>query len=510
MTRFLRGIPLRIRLVAAVVVLVAGGLAVSGLVATAALHSYLLQRVDTQLSTAQPPPEAFCGGGDFGGGHGFRGRDFPTQFYVAHYDGSGAPVCTQQPTTSSGTPNIGTLTPDRADQLSRQPFTVGSTSGGGSWRALVHVDPNGYDLVATSLGDVDHTVSRLVLLEVGVGLVVLVLLAGAGYVVIERSLKPLVDVEHTAVAIAGGDLSQRVPDLDPRTEIGRLTRALNTMLGQIETAFARQRQSEQAARVSEDRMRRFVADASHELRTPLTSIRGFAELYRQGAVRDPREVTRVMRRVEDEAQRMGLLVDDLLLLARLDQERPLMFAPVDLLTIAADAVHDAQAVAPDRSVDLNVSGSPPVITGDEARLRQVLHNLVTNALRHTPAGTPVTVRLATASERAVVEVVDHGAGLSPDARDRVFERFYRVDESRARDHGGSGLGLSIVAALVAAHGGNVGVEDTPGGGATFRVELPIALETHSDLSADGQPPSSAIAEARYTDTNIKRNGGAKR
>jgi len=471
MKHMLRGVPLRIRLVAAVVVLVAGGLAVSGFVATAALHSYLLQRLDTQLATAPGPDCNRFGdrGGPFGG-HG--PGNFPTQFYVAHYDQNGALQCAQQPSTTSATPDVGTMTPDRADDLSRRAFTAPSTGGGAQWRVVVNVDQNGIDLVATSLSDIDHTVNRLVLLEIGVGLVVLVLLAGAGYYVIERSLKPLVDVERTAAAIAAGDLSRRVPDQDPRTEVGRLTAALNSMLAQIEHAFARQRESEQAARTSEDRMRRFVADASHELRTPLTSIRGFAELYRQGAVKDRREVTRVMRRVEDEAQRMGLLVDDLLLLARLDQERPLTFAPVDLLTVAADAVHDAQAVAPDRQVDLDVAGPPPVVTGDEARLRQIVHNLVTNALRHTPEGSPVSVRLSSSDDKAVVEVVDHGPGLSADVRERVFERFYRIDESRTRAHGGSGLGLSIVAALVAAHGGAVRIDDTPGGGATFRVELP--------------------------------------
>jgi two-component system OmpR family sensor kinase len=472
-----RGMPLRIRLIAAVVLLVAGGLAASGAVATTALHSYLLQRLDSQLASTQVPHDVCT---DFG--HGPRpGPQDPTtslesKFYVAHYERDGGPACTQAPNATAG-PDLGTLTAARADELSRHPFTAKSVGDGGdTWRTVVTVLPGGdIQVVASSLSDIDHTVSRLIVLEVMVGVVVLVLLAGAGYIVIERSLKPLVEVEQTAAAIASGDLSQRVPDRDPRTEVGRLARALNSMLAQIEHAFARQHESEQAARMSEERMRRFVADASHELRTPLTSIRGFAELYRQGAVGNSREVARVMGRVEDEAQRMGLLVDDLLLLARLDQERPLVFAPVDLLTVAADAVHDAQAVAPGRDVRLDVVDAPPVIAGDEARLRQVVHNLVTNALAHTPAGTPITVRLSSDDGRAIIEVIDHGTGLTAEARDRVFERFYRVDTSRTRDQGGSGLGLSIVAALVAAHGGSVRVDDTPGGGATFRVELPMSL-----------------------------------
>ena len=473
----LRGWPLRIRLVAAVVLLVAGGLALSGAVATAALHSYLVQRLDNQLTTARPPQDG-CSvfprdGGPGPGLHDPRG--FPTQFYVAHYTPAGVEECSQAASANDDAPNLGTLTAARAAQLSQHAFTVGSTQGDTHWRVVVNVSENDGDIsvVALQLTDINHTVNRLVLLELGVGMVVLVALAGAGYFLIERSLRPLVTVERTAAAIAAGDLSQRVPDSDPRTEVGQLTAALNTMLAQVENAFARQRESERAARNSENRMRRFVADASHELRTPLTSIRGFAELYRQGAVRDPREVGRVMQRVEDEAQRMGLLVDDLLLLARLDQERPLVFTQVDLLTIAADAVHDAKAVAPDRDIDLDVAGPPPVVSGDEARLRQVMHNLVTNALRHTPAGTPIAVRLRSSDRDALIDVIDHGAGLSDEARERVFERFYRVDESRTREHGGSGLGLSIVAALVAAHGGRVTVEDTPGGGATFRVELPL-------------------------------------
>jgi two-component system OmpR family sensor kinase len=220
-------------------------------------------------------------------------------------------------------------------------------------------------------------------------------------------------------------------------------------------------------------MRRFVADASHELRTPLTSIRGFAELYRQGAVQSPEDVARILRRVEDEAARMGLLVDDLLLLARLDQQRPLEQRPVDLLALATDAVQDARAVDPGRPVAVQVVGSPPgPVTGDEARLRQVVGNLVTNALNHTPPGTPVLVSVGGEPGWAVLAVTDRGPGLAPEDADRVFERFYRADASRTRAAGGTGLGLSIVAALVAAHGGRVDVESAPGRGATFRVRLP--------------------------------------
>ena len=255
------------------------------------------------------------------------------------------------------------------------------------------------------------------------------------------------------------------------------------MLDQIETAFRAREASESAAVASEDRMRRFVADASHELRTPLTSIRGFAELYRQGAVRETAELDRMMRRVEDEASRMGLLVEDLLLLARLDQARPLRAEPVDLLDVATDAAHDARVLAPDRQVDLDVRGDEaPVVLGDDARLRQVVANLVSNALTHTPAGTPVAVTLETATggrpesdpgTRSGSASTTRGRASTEEERDRVFERFYRADPSRTRAAGGSGLGLSIVAALVAAHGGRVTVESEPGRGSAFFVDLPL-------------------------------------
>jgi len=273
-----------------------------------------------------------------------------------------------------------------------------------------------------------------------------------------------------------------VPQWHPATEVGRLGTALNEMLGQIEEAFRAREASEGAARASEERMRQFVADASHELRTPLTSIRGFAELYRQGAVRDEPGVARLLSRIEDEAARMGVLVEDLLLLARLDTQRPLQSKPVDLTDLVTEAVHDARMLTPDRTISVEFDSAPVahplVVTGDRVRLRQVLDNLVGNAVTHTPAGTPVTVRLAERNgDRppvAVLEVADEGPGLTAEQAGRVFERFYRVDTSRSRaGGGGTGLGLAIVHALATAHAGTVELDTAPGAGATFRVLLPL-------------------------------------
>ncbi len=337
-------------------------------------------------------------------------------------------------------------------------------------------------LVAQGLGDVQGTVDRLAVLLAAIGALTVLVVAGVGYVLVRASLRPLRQVERTAAAIAAGDLTRRVPAADARTEVGALSAAVNTMLAEIETAFADRAASEADARRSEARMRRFVADASHELRTPLTTIRGFAELYRVGAGADPADTARYMGRIEGEATRMGLLVEDLLLLARLDQQRPLAAEPVDLLALAGDAVQDARAVDPSRDVRLEVGATdpPPIVTGDESRLRQVLGNLVGNALDHTPAGTPVTVGISTGPGKrtgrpaVVLTVADDGPGLDPDDAARVFERFYRADEARSRSAGGTGLGLAIVAALVAGHGGTVDVRSAAGSGASFRVELPLA------------------------------------
>jgi two-component system OmpR family sensor kinase len=296
-------------------------------------------------------------------------------------------------------------------------------------------------------------------------------------------------MEHAAADIAAGDLSRRVEPADEHTEVGRLGRALNVMLERIEAAFAERR-------ASEARLRRFVGDASHELRTPLTSIRGYAELFRHGAQERPEDLAKTMRRIEEESTRMGVLVDELLLLARLDQGRPLDREPVDLARVARDAVEDGRAVQPARPIDVVAEGKV-IVQGDDARLRQVAANLITNALEHTPAGTPVHVRVTVDGDEAVLEVADEGPGMSDEDAAKVFDRFFRVDPARARENGGSGLGLSIVAAIVQAHGGRVTVVSAPGAGARFVATIPLAGAPAVSEPVPDEPTPSMPAEETH-------------
>ncbi|TWP53831.1 HAMP domain-containing protein [Lentzea tibetensis] len=416
---------LRLRLVIVLVALLAAGLFGTWLVGSQVMEHYLLGQLDARLDRLASAP-----------------RWVPTRDTVVLRDSSSV----LSGTAFAGLPAYGTLTPG-------EHVTVGS------YRVLMR--PIGDDelIVALDQSDVDAAVDDLRITFLLISLGALALVAGLGYVLVRSSTRALEEVESVAQEIAAGDLSRRVPVRRPGSEVGRLASALNVMLGQIEQAFA--------VRVrSESRMRQFVADASHELRTPLTSIRGYAELYRQGAAADP---ALVLRRIEDQAARMGLLVEDLLQLARLDSDRPLALSPVDLVVLVVDAVEDARAIAPDRTVSVRLPSGPVVVLGDEARLRQVLSNLIDNAVTHTPGSSPIDVRLL---DTAVVEVADHGPGLAPEQAERVFERFYRSDSARSRENGGTGLGLAIVAALVAAHGGRVELDTAPAEGAVFRVVLP--------------------------------------
>ncbi|MCW2913031.1 MAG: hypothetical protein JWN52_1099 [Actinomycetia bacterium] len=490
-TRLVRA-PLWARLVAGTLLLVAVALVLTGLVGTRMLRGYLTDKLDQQLQFASHSRGPQPGGDQLGGRppDQLRGRRFMGIYAVIlNADGTLAEPLADPFTDDR--PALPTLSAGEVAARHAHPFTVDSANGsGGRWRVVARSEGDGRTrVVAMSLAEGDSTVARLGLIDAGVGAVVLACLAVAGYVLVRVSLRPLVEIEDTAEAIAAGDLARRVPERAVPAEVARLGGALNGMLAQIESAFRDRESSEVSARRSEDRMRRFVADASHELRTPLTSIRGFAELYRQeargrGDAADP-EAAKVLRRIEEEASRMGLLVEDLLLLARMDQQRPLDSRPVDLLSLAAGAVLDAQALAPDREIDLirlDASDSPVTVIGDEVRLRQVITNLITNALTHTPAGTPFRVGVGIAEEgnaglarwgdkRVVLEVADEGPGLPAAQAERVFERFYRAEQSRSRAHGGSGLGLSIVVALVHAHGGSVELETAPGEGAVFRIVL---------------------------------------
>ena len=471
-------VPLQITLVALMVVLVAVGLSATGVTATSLLRGYLTDQQDAQLrsvaqearrdpgliSTCLHPPQDFR-------------RIAPNLYYGCLPPDADSITVVLGPAEKGALPGLGRDTVEQLATTGRL-ATVSAVDGSTGWRVIaVHLPGPSTLFIGSDLSRDQAAIDRLVTIEVVVGLIVLAVLAMAGHVLVRNSLRPLTQVERTARAIAAGDLSQRVPDASQRTEVGRLSTALNGMLARIESSFRAQQASEAEARASEDRMRRFVADASHELRTPLTSIRGFAELYRQGAVTSPEETRRLMQRIEAEGARMGLLVEDLLQLARLDQQRPLTIVPVDLAEIAGDAVHDARAVQPDRPISLRLDESltdVPVVLGDEARLRQVVGNLVTNALTHTPVTAKVTVTVAEDDdpEVLVLRVADEGPGMAAGDAERVFERFYRADTSRTREAGGTGLGLAIVASLVAAHGGSVDLRTAPGQGAVFSVRLP--------------------------------------
>jgi two-component system, OmpR family, sensor kinase len=600
----LRGLPdrtpLRVKMVTAVLALVAIALAVISIAGISLLKNYLLDQADRTLQSYAHQAEGYVG--DYVSGGGVQ-NPYSSQGYVIWIPSNGHPVAVLEQVQGfhpgmgfSGSRQLQVLPapqiPDNTAWLTannNHEVTVPSQSGGLRWRVLVvaasvQTGPSSFAsgtmVVAVDVTSVYSTIGQLTYLDLIVSALLLLVILIVGIAVVRASLRPLTDIEKTAGAIAAGDLTRRVPDLDPRTEVGRLAQSLNAMLSQIERAFDARAESEFAARRSEERMRQFVADASHELRTPLTAIRGFAEYYRQrggaaeipgaagslppggdadgaeagaGAVASPRhgsnaepteraasgplppgDLNRIMQRVEQESSRMGGLVEDMLLLARLDQQRPLELGTVDMLTLAGDAVHDARVVAPDRSINLTVgSGAALLVLGDEARLRQVIGNLINNAISHTPEGSAIEVRVrlgsldewrsaAAAARRAaadragqgafavagpnpqpfpavVFEIADQGHGLTQSQAEHVFERFYRADQARTRQSsGGAGLGLAIVAALVAAHGGNVWVESPPAGGAIFRIAIPLAPEARNsgpDLD-DGTDPDILDSDRR--------------
>jgi two-component system, OmpR family, sensor kinase len=493
---------LRFRMVVATVALAAIALIVANVAGVALLRSTLIHQIDTQLEhQARASAKAKTSVPRRPSG----GRHLPADSRHYRYSADGT-LRYASPSSDNDQPRLGDFTALKA-RAGGAPFTVDGTEG--DWRVKVSAVAGGqqYAVYAVSLDAIQVTEETLLLVDAAVTALVLLLIALAAASVVRIGLRPLTRMERIAAEIAGGNLSRRVGDADPHTESGRLGAALNVMLARIEGAI-------HARSASERRLRQFLADASHELRTPLTSIKGFAQLYRRGGAPPGPDLDDAMERVEAEVDRMHLLVNDLLLLARLDEERPVARQPVDLLAVAADAVRDAHLRAPSRSLQLATFDSDSemfdavTVCGDEPRIRQVVNNLLTNALQHTVDGTPVTIRvgrrpagpdsdrcpaavvvgadLAADQLAAAVEVIDAGPGMELVDAQHVFERFYRADASRSRRHGGTGLGLAIVAAIVQAHRGRVELRTAPGAGARFRVLLPLTEAAEPDATVSAQ------------------------
>jgi len=530
-------ISLRTKMTGVSVFLLTLGLIVAGLGSMSVLRNYLTDQVTAKLTSDASV---------FDGKVVQFSRTDPSScsvftlpdYYIAVYSAEGTLLCSN--TTKYGEPSLGTMTLLRAKNLP-DVFAIAGTSKTSEWRVSRDLRQNPVSgdylsvFVGLSLADTNALVARYAAIFVFFALTVIILGAMLTRLLVTSTFSPLRDVEATAARFAAGDFTQRLAGATPNTEVGRLNRSLNAMLSRIDSAFA-----DRAKTI--DQMRRFVGDASHELRTPLVSVRGYAELYRMGAITKPEDVAQAMERIEKEAIRMGLLVEDLLELARIDEAKPLQLAEIDLVPLARDAALDTMASAPDRVVTVVVTETAPasdaaetpaggltlpeappappapaatatgtlflsgalarlrvrrpkpgaspevaalpapvtastktIIWAEENKIRQVLTNLVGNARRFTPDGSPIEIGVEKDDERgvAILSVIDHGEGIPPQIREKIFQRFWRADSSRNRDTGGSGLGLAIVASIVAAHKGSVEVVETPGGGATFRVLLPV-------------------------------------
>ena len=460
---------LRARLMLGVVALAAVGLVAANVATYSTLSSYLLDRTDSTLDqTAQTLRRPGPGGG-------IRSAPPGTFVQVRSLDGdtvvatfSGATL----PGASVPAPNLPDAVtppaPNRTTEAVRY-FTVGGAHGGPEYRvrASIAQGDEAMLLVASSLRDVNSTLHRLLAIELVVTALVLAAIAGLGLWLVRLGLRPLDAIGQTASAIAAGDLSRRVERAEERTEVGRLGLALNAMLARIESSF-------RAQEASERKLRRFVADASHELRTPLSAVRAYAELYERGAAERPDDLERSMKGISRESERMSVLVEDLLLLARLDDGRPLEREPVELDEVVGEAVETAQAVDPDRAIELHAE--PATVLGDRVRLRQIVDNLLANVRAHTPPGTPASVSVTRRNGSAEIAVTDAGPGLDEEHLEHLFERFYRADPSRARASGGVGLGLAIVAAVAEAHGGTASASSRPGEGTTVAIALPLARD----------------------------------
>lgn len=477
-------VSLRAKITGVTVFILSLGLIVAGVGTQTFLRPQLLNALDTELRQIQADPSiVLAPRSDTSALQCFDVRGASARFYVAILDEDGGVVCdnediyalAHQGSADATLPDVSTPEAVESGDSRSNVFSLRSEDGL-EWRAVVTpiVSNNGGEiagglLIASSTLYVNQTMARFALIFTAFGVAVLVLGAALTRILVTNTFAPLAEVERTALEIARGDFSKRIMVSNPNTEVGHLGESLNVMLDRIDHSFdERQKTIEQ--------MRRFISDAGHELRTPLVSVRGYAEMYRHKWLTDEEQIDQAMERIEKEAIRMGVLVEDLLALARLDERRPLVMKPLSLNQLASDAALDTHAQDPDREVTVIEDESAPLVSGDENKVRQVMTNIIGNALRYSPEGSPIEIRVTSNAARGtgVFEIIDHGDGIPEQMREKIFDRFWRADTSRNRETGGSGLGLSIVQSIVHAHAGTVTVHETPGGGATFRVELPLA------------------------------------
>ena len=476
--RLPHSLSLRTQLVLVTSVLIALAIAVTSLVAISALRAQMVHQLDEEMKASSSSLVSSVGTSQTRQ----DGAVGSYRVYVLEQHGNVLYSIAGADQQAENEPVLTGWDSEKVKKYHETGTTVNSRTGSNDWRIMpisLESSTNGQAssmVIALPLKQTNQVVALVGVLTFAFGLATLAAAIAMTWVIVTRTFEPLARVEQTAAKIAAGDLSQRIEDYNPSNEIGNLAISLNTMLAQIESSFNAQAKSEA-------KMRRFVGDASHELRTPLVSIRGYSELYRQGALPNEEAVATAMGRIESESKRMGQLVEDLLTLARIDERRESKLAPFDLFHLAVDASNDAYATSPDREVSLvgltdDVAPTSAPVIGDESRMRQVVANLLTNAMRYTPAGTPLEIAVGVREDvpgypLSVIEVRDHGPGIHGEDRERVFERFYRTDTSRSRETGGTGLGLSIVAAILEQHDGSVHIEETPGGGATFVISLPF-------------------------------------
>ena len=476
--RLPHSLSLRTQLVVVTSVLIALAIAVTSLVAISALRAQMVHQLDEEMKASSSSLVSSIGTSQTRQ----DGAVGSYRVYILDQRGNVLYSVAGADQQAENEPVLTGWDSEKVKKYHETGTTVNSRTGSNDWRIMpisLESSTNGEAssmVIALPLKQTNQVVALVGVLTFAFGLATLAAAIAMTWVIVTRTFEPLARVEQTAAKIAAGDLSQRIEDYNPSNEIGNLAISLNTMLAQIESSFNAQAKSEA-------KMRRFVGDASHELRTPLVSIRGYSELYRQGALPNDEAVATAMGRIESESKRMGQLVEDLLTLARIDERRESKLAPFDLFHLAVDASNDAYATSPDREVSLvgltnDIAPTSAPVIGDESRMRQVVANLLTNAMRYTPAGTPLEIAAGVREDvpgypLSVIEVRDHGPGIHGEDRERVFERFYRTDTSRSRDTGGTGLGLSIVAAILEQHDGSVHIEETSGGGATFVISLPF-------------------------------------